>query len=163
MSKKWDIRMLRMAREVSTWSKDPSTQVGAVIANYKRMISTGYNGFPSLVRDETELYADREKKLQLIVHAEVNAILNYERSVKGCTLYVYPFMPCSNCAKLIIQAGIRRVVYTYGTPADERWADEFAKSHELFDLVNFNMASKFIDAQGYHISELDIPYVEVIA
>ena len=96
-------------------SKDPNTQVGAVIVDENnRVVSIGYNGFPSGVSDD-EFPWGREggvldTKYAFVVHAELNAILNSQRSVRGCTLYVSLF-PCNECAKAIIQSGIRRIVY----------------------------------------------------
>ena len=89
---KWVKRFFRLANEVATWSKDPSTKVGAVIVGEnKQIISQGYNGFPRGVDDTEERYNNREIKYKMVVHAEMNAILNalYNgSSVKGATLYV---------------------------------------------------------------------------
>lgn len=108
---KWDLRLLSLAQHVSSWSKDPSTRVGAVIADtHHRILGIGYNGFPRGVADGAARYADRELKYQLVVHAELNAILNATRSVEGCTLYAWPVPVCAECAKAIIQSGISHVV-----------------------------------------------------
>ena len=93
---------------MSTWSKDPRKQVGAVITDHQYVRGVGFNGFPRGVEDEMWRLEDRETKLQLVVHAEVNAILA-ARGV-GDTIYVWPQLPCSQCAGLIIQAGIKTVV-----------------------------------------------------
>ena len=96
-------------------SKDPNTQVGAVIVDENnRVVSIGYNGFPSGVSDD-EFPWGREggvldTKYAFVVHAELNAILNSQRSVRGCSLYVSLF-PCNECAKAIIQAGIKRIIF----------------------------------------------------
>lgn len=109
---KWDSRFLELAEHVAGWSKDPSTKVGAVIVDGKRRVrGLGYNGFPRGVVDAPERYEDRQLKYPRVVHAEANAILNSVGSVEGCTLYVAPLPPCAECAKLIIQAGIRRAVF----------------------------------------------------
>ena len=106
----WDERFLNLADHVSQWSKDPRTKVGAVIVDQKkRVISLGYNGFPRGVEDTPERYDDRPTKHLFVAHAERNALDNSPMSVEGCTLYV-PLMPCSECAKSIIQRGIARVV-----------------------------------------------------
>ena len=97
-----------MAKLVSTWSKDPRKQVGAVVTDHQYIRGVGFNGFPRGVEDEMWRLEDRETKLQLIVHAEVNCILA-ARGV-GDTIYVWPQLPCSQCAGLIIQAGIKTVV-----------------------------------------------------
>ena len=107
---KWDGRYLRLAREVSTWSKDPSRKVGSVIVdNKKRVLSLGYNGFPRGVEDKPEMYEDRETKLLFVCHAERNALDNAPNSVEGATLYSTLF-PCNECAKSIVQRGIKNVI-----------------------------------------------------
>ena len=107
----WHSRFLDLAKHVSNWSKDPSTKVGAVIFDEdKRIISLGYNGFPKNVADDPEKYLNREMKYQMVVHAEINAILFAQRSLKGCSIATWPFISCSNCTSAIIQAGIKRIV-----------------------------------------------------
>ena len=126
---KWDNRFLDMAKLVSTWSKDPSTKVGAVIVDpSNRLVSVGYNGFPKHVTDNERLL-DREKKYDIIVHAEVNAILFANKKVNGCTLYTWPFQPCPRCAGLIIQSGISRVVSIRNR--NPRWVDDFITAKQL--------------------------------
>lgn len=126
---KWDNRFLDMAKLVSTWSKDPSTQVGAVIVdNDNRVISLGYNGFPKKILDNGRL-ENRDQKYNIVVHAEANALLFANKSVSGCTLYTYPFQPCSRCASLIIQSGIKRVVTIRNN--DERWIENFKLAKAL--------------------------------
>lgn len=118
----WDIRFLRLAREVSTWSKDPSTQTGAVIVRpNKTVASMGFNGFPQSMPDAEELYENREEKYSRIVHCEMNALLFAKELVAGYTLYTWPFASCDRCAVHMLQAGIVRFVYPE-LPADkERW------------------------------------------
>ena len=128
---KWDKRFLELAKLVGSWSKDPSTQVGAVIVDDDHVVvSLGYNGFPRGVEDSEERLFDREKKYDIIVHAEVNALAFATRPVKGCTLYTWPFEPCSRCAGLIIQSGIKRVVSVVQN--DERWKKNFMIARQLF-------------------------------
>lgn len=131
VSIKWDQRFLELAKLVSTWSKDPSTKVGAVIADDRRIISVGYNGFPEGVFDTPERYNNRDLKYKYMVHAERNALLFANTSVKGMTLYTYPFMPCSECAGMVIQAGIKRVVTLVNT--NERWKESFKITTNMFD------------------------------
>lgn len=102
-------------------SKDPSTQVGAVMMRDRRVVGTGFNGFPPGVADDARLH-DREEKYELVVHAEMNAILQAGRVARGGTLYVYGFKaaPCRNCTKHLIAAGVIRVV-NCGIPTPERW------------------------------------------
>lgn len=127
---KWDYRFLDLAQFISKWSKDPSTQVGAVITDHEnRIISIGYNGFPKNVYDDNRLQ-DRETKYKIIVHGEMNAILFANKSLEFCTLYTYPFMPCPRCASMIIQTGIQRVVSYNNMP--ERWQNDFTLSKQLF-------------------------------
>lgn len=96
-------------------SKDPSTQVGAVIVDDEhKVVSIGYNGFPKGCSDDEYPWEKdgeaQDSKYAYVVHAELNAILNSPRSVKGCSLYVSLF-PCNECAKAIIQSGIREIIY----------------------------------------------------
>jgi len=106
---KWQKRFYTLAEHIAQWSKDPSTKVGAVIADARRrVVSVGYNGFPRHVRDSPERYEDRQTKYSLVVHAEANAILNAPRPVNECALFI-TFSPCSACAKMIVQSGIIQV------------------------------------------------------
>lgn len=108
---KWDCRFLDMAKLVAGWSKDPSTQTGAVIvAPDKSVLSVGYNGFPRGVIDTAERLNDRPTKYSMIVHCEMNAVLSANRSVVGSTLYTWPFLSCDRCCVHMIQAGIVRAV-----------------------------------------------------
>lgn len=107
---KWDNRFLDLAAHISTWSKDPHTKVGAVITNDKNhIVSVGYNGFPRGVADSEARYDNRDDKYKFVCHAERNAIDNAHTDVSNCTIYV-TLMPCNECAKSIIQRGIKRVV-----------------------------------------------------
>lgn len=124
MLDKWDRRFYELAQHVAQWSKDPSTRVGAVIVDdLRRVVSLGYNGFPRGVPDHPEWLADRDTKLRYTVHAEMNAVLNSAREVRGCTLYTWPLPSCSDCAKLVVQAGVRRVVGPAIADLPERWRD----------------------------------------
>lgn len=129
----WDQRFLALARFVSCWSKDPSTKVGAVIADGKKVMGLGYNGFAQGVKDDPERYANREMKYKLVVHAERNAIL-FSRKTEGCTLYTWPFGCCSECAALVIQAGIKRAVFPeMSEELKARWGDSFSLSIQQFN------------------------------
>ena len=116
---------MKLAREISTWSKDPSSKIGAVIVDDdRRILATGYNGFPRGVEDTEERLNDKEQKYARVVHAEANALLSalYSGvSVKGATLYVWGLPVCGDCTKLVIQSGIQRVVVTYPEYAKEKW------------------------------------------
>ena len=117
----WDEYFMGVALLAAQRSKDPSTQVGACIVNAEnRILSTGYNGFPYGCHDDTFPW-DREgeeTKYPYVVHAELNAILNAGgKSLADARIYVALF-PCCECAKAIIQAGIKEVVYLSDKYAD---------------------------------------------
>jgi dCMP deaminase len=139
MSRKWDLRYIKMAQQVSSWSKDPSTQVGAVAVSDKgQVLCTGYNGFPRGIDDADYRYNNRELKYELIVHAEMNAIYNATYngvSLDGATMYVSGLPCCNRCALGLIQTGIKRVVMQ-GNPDDPRWADSWKMSMDLFNETN---------------------------
>lgn len=112
----WDEYFMGVALLASMRSKDPSTQVGACIVDgEKRILSTGYNGFPQGCSDDEFPWnrdeSKGETKYQFVVHAELNAILNARgKNLSGSVVYVALF-PCNECAKAIIQSGIKEVVY----------------------------------------------------
>jgi len=132
----WDIFQLKLARQYATMSKDISTRVGAVVTtpDSKYVLGMGYNGFPPDVEDSDDLLCDRVKKYPLMVHAEKNA-LNQALRIRGATgnvsLFVYPFLPCSDCARMIDDyrshgLNVTRVVTLDYAPM--RWKDDFLKS-----------------------------------
>lgn len=136
MTTKWERRFLRLAQHVASWSKDPSTQVGAVIVDSdRRVLGLGYNGFPRGVYDDRERYVDRKLKYPRIVHAEANAVLNCRSldDVVGSRLFV-TLPPCCECAKLIIQAGILEVYVPADLPvaAMERWEASMEVTDSMF-------------------------------
>ncbi len=149
----WEEYFLKIAEVVAEKSKDPSTKVGAVIVGKdNQIVSLGFNGFPRGIKDLEERYHDRDIKYKLIVHAEVNAILNAARNgvgTEGCFLYLN-YIPCNECAKAIIQAGIKKVCVGYDLnnriDFNERWRTqiEFTKimfneaEIELKEIVNLN-------------------------
>ena len=135
---KWDGRFIRIADEVASWSKDPGTKVGAVLVLDRRIIATGYNGFPQGINDSFERYAEREVKLAYTVHAEVNAILNAAKNgatTNGSTLYV-TFSPCVSCATSVVQAGVSTVVCPCVSTAPLRWRDSFQLGQDLMKEAN---------------------------
>lgn len=109
-SLKWHKRFLRLVSEISTWSKDDSTKVGAyIIDSERRPISHGYNGPPRKIDDSKPERYKRPQKYFWFEHAERNAIYNSTSIPKGCTIYItHP--PCADCARAIIQKDIARVV-----------------------------------------------------
>jgi dCMP deaminase len=135
---KWDKRFLKMSQEVAGWSKDPSAQIGCVAVNDNRQIlSTGYNGFPRGINDTEERYSVREEKYKYVVHAEMNAIYNATWngvSLNGSTFYVYGLPVCSECAKGIIQSGVKRVVMHGDLESiPDRWIQSWNNTKKLFD------------------------------
>ena len=134
LNKKWDLRFIELAKHISEWSKDPSTKVGCVVVGEDREIrSTGFNGFPRGIDDNPERLANRETKYPLICHAEENAIMHAARigvSLKGSTAYV-TWPPCSRCARSLIQAGVKEVVYSLEVEIPDRWQEDFKISTEM--------------------------------
>ena len=145
MDIKWQRRFMRIAQEAASWSKDPSTKVGAVIVSPDRQIlSTGYNGFPENISDDADRLNDRGVKNSLTVHAEMNAILNAAKkgiNINGAWLFVDGLAVCDNCAKHIAQAGISTIVMTdINSDADlqrvARWRDSTNLAEHIFTLSN---------------------------
>ena len=134
----WDEYFMGVAILASQRSKDPSTQVGAcIIDKDKRILSTGYNGFPKGCSDD-EFPWNRDEavgdtKYQYVVHAELNAILNASgKQLAGSTLYVGLF-PCNECAKAIIQSGIKEIIYL---------------SDKYHDTSSMTASRKMLDSAG---------------
>ncbi len=129
----WDLRFLRIAREVQSWSKDPSTKCGCVLVKERRVLSTGYNGLPASLSDSLERYMDRDFKLASIIHAEKNAIFNAAKNgsqTEGATAYI-TWPPCSQCASALIQAGVSKVVCPNPNSGPKRWVTNFLLANEL--------------------------------
>jgi dCMP deaminase len=111
----WDDYFMGIAHLSAMRSKDPSTQVGAcIVTPSKKVVGIGYNGFPTGISDDEfpwEKHEDYDQsKYAYVVHAELNAILNATSRLDGCSMYVSLF-PCNECAKAIIQSGIKTLVY----------------------------------------------------
>tara|TARA_Y100000033_G_scaffold22598_1_gene21339 strand:+ start:66 stop:524 length:459 start_codon:yes stop_codon:yes gene_type:complete len=131
----WDVRFMRMAHEVASWSKDPSTKVGCVLVKDRKIISMGYNGFPRLIEDDLNRLIDREVKYEMTVHAEQNAVITaalHGISTAGSTAYV-TFSPCSRCAAVLINAGISTVVVSAADDIPSRWLKNFQLAAELLN------------------------------
>lgn len=140
----WDEYFMGLAHLSALRSKDPSTQVGACIVDQnKKVVSIGYNGLPIGCSDDEFPWGREggmlESKYAFVVHAELNAILNSPRSLHGCTLYVSLF-PCNECAKAIIQSGIRKVVYE---------CDKYAAEDNVI------ASKKMLKAAGVELVQLD--------
>jgi len=119
-----------MAKLISTWSKDPSTQAGAVIVRPdKSVASIGFNGFPRVMPDCDHHYENREEKYSRIIHCEMNAAMfAHDTSLQDYTLYTYPFLSCDRCFVHMAQLGITRFVSPICPPElEERWGAAFAR------------------------------------
>lgn len=138
MPNKWNKRYLNLARDIAQWSKDPSTQCGAVmIGESGQVLSQGYNGFPRGMSDSDELYANRHIKYDRIVHAEMNAIYNASRSgvsLAGATAYIHGLPCCHECAKAMIQVGIKEVVM--GKSNNIRWNESCGTATDFLNEAN---------------------------
>lgn len=139
--KPWPLRMLGMADYVAQeFSKDPSTKCGAVVVNAERnTIGTGYNGFPPQIEDRPEWYADREMRLDTVIHAEVNALNNSTADVRGAALFVTSPC-CHDCAKFVVSKRIGEVHFRKPSTPEQisfaiRWADKLKASMRTFRLA----------------------------
>lgn len=146
---RWHNHFFHLAHQASLMSKDPSTQVGAILVKDRRVVGTGFNGFPRGISDNHRL-DDRESKYPRIIHAEMNALLDAGREAQGATLYLWGFgsLPCSNCTKHLIQAEIDGVL-SYGPAAPTRWWDDLDISEEMmkeahipFAIVPYHVACR---------------------
>jgi len=135
----WNQKFIRLAKEVSTWSKDPSRKIGAVAVGSKRQIlATGYNGFPRGILDTPERYSDRPTKYRLICHAEANVIFNSTYtgvSLDGADMYVWGLPVCSECCKGIVQVGIKRVFWSTDQEIPQKWMESMETSNSIFQEV----------------------------
>ncbi len=159
---RWDRYYLRMALDSAGMSKDPSTRVGAVlIGSDRQIIGTGFNGFPRGIHDTPDRLNDRDTKLKLVVHAELNAVLNAARtgvSTRGSILFlvatdssgmVWGGAPCVRCTVELIQAGIKQVVSPPFKAGPSRWADDIRWAKDLLaeagvayrEVINHNLVA----------------------
>ena len=134
--KAWGNKYIKLSKQISTWSKDPSTKVGAIVVGEAgQILSQGYNGFPRGIKDSSDRLNDRERKYELVVHAEMNAIYNASLngvSLKDSTLYVYGLPICNECAKGIIQVGIKKVVAMRPQIYNSEWDKSLKAAEALF-------------------------------
>lgn len=129
----WDDYFIKMASLVASRSKDPSTQVGAVLVRGNVVIATGYNGFPRGCDDNAVERYQRPEKYTWTAHAEENALLNACRegmSTVGATMYVTPLQPCSRCVRGMIQAGVERIVCNVSS-LNARWREDFVTASQM--------------------------------
>lgn len=148
---KWDRRFMAIAEQVSLWSKDPGTKVGAVLVRENAIVATGYNGLPRHMADSN--LTDRDSKLSRTIHAEMNALLNAMRqgaSVAGCTLYVTPLVVCDRCAVHMVQAGIARVVVRPLNPLNEYSGESEVQWHR-----NGQLALRYFAESGVAVKVLE--------
>lgn len=136
-SEEWHKRYLGLAREVASWSKDPSRKIGAVaVGNKGQVLAQGYNGFPRGISDDETRLNNRELKYKYVVHAEMNLIYNATYngiSLDGSTVYVTGLPVCSECAKGLIQVGVRQVIMPReDADNDDFWSKSFETTIELF-------------------------------
>ena len=147
----WDEYFMGIAFLSGMRSKDPSTQVGAcIIDEDKKIIGIGYNGFPMGSSDDTMPWEREgdflETKYPYVVHAELNAILNSIKSLKNSTIYVTHF-PCNECAKAIVQSGIKKVVY-------------FSDKHK--DLETTKASKKILENENVEISHINLDKEKIV-
>jgi len=133
MKTNWEKRFMELAEYFANWSKYPGRKVGAVIVDDRHtVLGHGYNGCPRGCDDEDPEKYTPENKYFFTCHAEQNAIWNAAKSLVGCTIYV-PWFPCSDCAKAIIQAGIKKVVARRPDFKDPDWGQHFRIALQMFN------------------------------
>lgn len=139
LSNKWDNRYMELAKAVSTWSKDPSKKIGAIAIGSKgQVLAQGFNGFPRGIDDTDERLNDRETKYKYVVHAEMNLIYNATFngiSLDGSTVYIYGLPLCSECAKGLIQVGVKRIVMNKDSleSSNDKWLESFELTIQLLN------------------------------
>jgi dCMP deaminase len=144
LSDRWDRHFLQLAADHARMSKDPATRVGSVIVGPDReIVSAGFNGFPRGIADTLDRLHDRDTKLSLIVHGEMNAVLAAARigvRLKGCTLYlaatddsgaIWGGPPCTRCTMEIIQTGIAEIVSWPFKSAESKWKADIERARAL--------------------------------
>lgn len=148
----WSDKYIKLAKEISTWSKDPSTKIGAVVVGADgQILSQGFNGFPRGIKDSEERLNNRERKYELVVHGEMNAIYNASLngvSLKDSTIYVYGLPTCNECAKGIIQVGIKKVVAMRPAKYNSDWDKSNKNAAALFKEADVTYLIKVEEADG---------------
>lgn len=133
---------MKLALHIAAWSKDRSRKVGCVIVgNANEIRATGYNGFPRGVDDDIDDRHQNDLKYRWTEHAERNAIYNAARvgvSLDGCRIYI-PWFPCADCARAIIQSGIKEMIAVEPDWADSKWAIDFVVTKQLLDEVGLQV------------------------
>lgn len=163
MKDKWDLRFKNLALEVGEWSKDPSTKVGCIAVKDRKVIATGYNGFPVNISDSQDDYENREIKLKKTIHAEKNMIYNACRhgvSLVGSTVYLTGLPTCDECWKGLVQTGVVRVVMPKVETAKEEWRDGCKKAVEYMEEAGLEVYQYNPYQFGWERGKTDLP-VEV--
>jgi dCMP deaminase len=140
----WSTYFTNIAEQVKLKSKDQRTQIGAVIVGHDHeIVSTGYNSFPRGINDDIPERQERPEKYFWMEHAERNAIYNAARigvSTKGTTMYLTCDVPCADCTRGIINAGIIRIVLTAGGGAQStKWDESAKRSLQMFNEANIEV------------------------
>lgn len=164
----WNLYGTLLAEVVSWKSKDPSTQVGAVIMGPDNEIrSTGYNGFGRGINDDAEGRWDRPEKYLWVVHAEENAIVNAARngvSLNGCTLFLnWEPIPCNECCKAIVNSGIKKIVgpkrkfhrNSEKDPNYKNWNDSLRVSVQMLGEARIKKETVEIDLKEYMLNYIN--------
>ena len=139
----WKNRYLQLAKHFSTWSKDPSRKIGAVaIGKHGQVLAQGFNGFPRGIHDAEYRLSNRSEKYKYVVHAEMNMIFN--ACLTGVSLidsdvYVYGLPVCSECAKGIIQAGVKSVTCLVEETVPETWSSSWEHTMSMFKEVGIKV------------------------
>ena len=147
---RWRDRWLEIAKVVSTWSKDPSTQVGAVLVRDNLELSKGYNGFPSRIPDREAFLHDRDTKYKYTIHAEMNALNNAAKhgiSTAKSTIYIYGLPCCHRCVLPLINAGVERFVMQVSGDMS-RWEASWGISREILSTANMGDKWELLDRDG---------------
>ena len=139
---KWDKKFIKLCMFISEWSKDKNKKVGAVIVDDDNVVlSMGYNGIPKGCDDNIECRYEKPIKYLFTEHAERNAIYHAARhgiSLKGCRIYVTLF-PCADCARAIIQSGIKKIIAPEPNINHEVWGDHFKASIQMMEEANIEI------------------------
>lgn len=146
---KWEIRGLGIAKEVASWSSDPSTKIGAVAFSVRnRILATGWNGFPRGIEETEDRLNNRELKYKHVVHAEMNVIYNATSegvSLQDSTLYIYGLPCCSECAKGVIQVGIKKVICFIPRSVDPKWKTSGEEARAMLDEAGVELQWRIIE------------------
>lgn len=137
----WDKKFLDTTELFASWSKDRSRKVGATIVRNNHVIASGYNGFPVGCNDDIDARHAKPAKYMYTEHAERNAIYSAAKagiSTEGTTMYLQWF-PCSDCARAIIQSGIKAIVCTEPDLTDKNWGEHFRVSKEILEEVGIKI------------------------